>query len=214
MEEKRYDSLVISNTYDLEKLVMYPEKVAVARTYEELRHLISNGHILEVRDDYSNVVVDSIEKLDLLYKPSDLVIENDTETPITGNTTNSTVDVNTQYIRLPNGTVIDVNALMQAQNGQSNGYNIPNYIQSTPDVLPKATVDVTLNEQVKTPEDVFEKTTTETEEAKVEEEQAVEEENTEENTTVNEEEKIGEEVSEEEGPQKGKEKKTKKGDDK
>ena len=213
MEEKKYDSLVISNTYDLEKLVMYPEKVAVARTYEELRHLISNGHILEVRDDYSNVVVDSIEKLDLLYKPSDLVIENNTETPITGNTTNSTVDVNTQYIRLPNGTVIDVNALMQAQNGQSNGYNIPNYIQSTPDVLPKATVDVTLNEQVKTPEDVFEKTTTETEETKVEEEQAVEE-NTEENTTVNEEEKTGEEVSEEEGPQKGKEKKTKKGDDK
>ena len=32
MEEKKYDSLVISNTYDLEKLVMYPEKVAVART--------------------------------------------------------------------------------------------------------------------------------------------------------------------------------------
>ena len=104
---------------------------------------------------------------------------------------------------------------MQAQNGQSNGYNIPNYIQSTPDVLlPKATVDVTLNEQVKTPEDVFEKTTTE--ETKVEEEkQTVEEENTEENTKVNEEEKTGEEVSEEEeGPQKGKEKKTKKGDDK
>ena len=211
MEEKSYESIVISNTYDLEKLVMYPEKVAVSRTYEELRHLISNGHTLEIRDDYSNVVVDSIEKLDLLYKPSDLTVEKDVENT-TSNNSNATVDVNTQFIRLPNGTVLDVNALMQAQNGQSNGYNIPNYIQSTPDVLPKATVEVTLNEKVKTPENVFEETKVESETKK--EELVSEEPIVEENDKVNEEEKAGEEVSNDEGHQKGKEKKTKKGDDK
>ena len=143
MEEKRYDSIVISNTYDLERLVMYPEKAAVARTYEEIRHLISNGHIVEVRDEYSNVVVDNVDKLDMLYKPADYGLnkEEDNVNP------NEPADVSTRYIRLPNGTILDTNVLMNTNNGmQPNGYNIPQYIQSTPDVLPKAIVNVELNE--------------------------------------------------------------------
>lgn len=144
MQEKRkYDSLVISNTYDLERLVMYPEKAAVARTYEEIRHLISNGHVVEVRDEYSNVVVDNVEKLDMLYKPADygLVQEDNNINP------NEPAEVSTRFIRLPNGTILDTEVLMNNNNGvQPNGYNIPQYIQSTPDVLPKATVNVELNE--------------------------------------------------------------------
>lgn len=144
MQEKRkYDSLVISNTYDLERLIMYPEKAAVARTYEEIRHLISNGHIVEVRDEYSNVVVDNVEKLDMLYKPADygLVQEDNNINP------NEPAEVSTRFIRLPNGTILDTEVLMNNNNGvQPNGYNIPQYIKSTPDVLPKATVNVELNE--------------------------------------------------------------------
>ena len=144
MQEKRkYDSLVISNTYDLERLIMYPEKAAVARTYEEIRHLISNGHVVEVRDEYSNVVVDNVEKLDMLYKPADygLVQEDNNINP------NEPAEVSTRFIRLPNGTILDTEVLMNNNNGiQPNGYNIPQYIKSTPDVLPKATVNVELNE--------------------------------------------------------------------
>ena len=142
MQEKRkYDTLVISNTYDLERLVMYPEKAAVARTYEEIRHLISNGHIVEVRDEYSNVVVDNVEKLDMLYKPADYgLVQEENVNP------NEPADVSTRFIRLPNGTILDTEVLMNNNNGvQPNGYNIPQYIQSTPDVLPKAIVNVELN---------------------------------------------------------------------
>ena len=143
MQEKRkYDSLVISNTYDLERLIMYPEKAAVARTYEEIRHLISNGHVVEVRDEYSNVVVDNVEKLDILYKPADygLVQEDNNINP------NEPAEVSTRFIRLPNGTILDTEVLMNNNGVQPNGYNIPQYIKSTPDVLPKATVNVELNE--------------------------------------------------------------------
>ena len=143
MQEKRkYDTLVISNTYDLERLVMYPEKAAVARTYEEIRHLISNGHTVEVRDEYSNVVVDNIEKLDMLYKPAGYDnIQEDNVNP------NEPAEVSTRYIRLPNGTILDTEVLMNNNtNVQPNGYNIPQYIPSTPDVLPKAIVNVELNE--------------------------------------------------------------------
>ena len=143
MKEKRYDSIVISNTYDLEKLVMYPEKAAVSRTYEQIRHLISNGHIVEVRDEYSNVVVDSVEKLDLLYKPLDYVDSTDENNV----NPNEPADVLTRFIRLPNGTVLDTDVLMNTNtNVQPNGYNIPQYIKGTPDVLPKAIVNVELNE--------------------------------------------------------------------
>lgn len=144
MQEKiKYDTLVISNTYDLERLVMYPEKAAVARTYEEIRHLISNGHTVEVRDEYSNVVVDNIEKLDMLYKPVDYGLdkENNNINP------NEPAQVSTRYIRLPNGTILDTEVLMNNNtNIQPNGYNIPQYIPSTPDILPKAIVNVELNE--------------------------------------------------------------------
>ena len=143
MQEKRkYDSLVISNTYDLERLIMYPEKAAVARTYEEIRHLISNGHVVEVRDEYSNVVVDNVEKLDMLYKPADygLVQEDNNINP------NEPAEVSTRFIRLPNGTILDTEVLMNNNNGvQPNGYNIPQYIKSTPDVLPRTTVNKELN---------------------------------------------------------------------
>lgn len=143
MQEKRkYDSLVISNTYDLERLIMYPEKAAVARTYEEIRHLISNGHVVEVRDEYSNVVVDNVEKLDMLYKPADYEYTKEENV-----NPNEPAEVSTRFIRLPNGTILDTEVLMNNNNGvQPNGYNIPQYIQSTPDVLPKATVNVELNE--------------------------------------------------------------------
>lgn len=143
-EKKKYDTLVVSNTYDLERLVMYPEKAAVARTYEEIRHLISNGHIVEVRDEYSNVVVDNIEKLDMLYKPADYDYDYTKEDNINPN---EPADVSTRFIRLPNGTILDTDVLMNNNTSvQPNGYNIPQYIQSTPDVLPKAIVNVELNE--------------------------------------------------------------------
>ena len=168
-DKKRYDTLVVSNTYDLERLVMYPEKAAVARTYEEIRHLISNGHIVEVRDEYSNVVVDNVEKLDMLYKPADygLIQEDNNINP------NEPAEVSTRFIRLPNGTILDTEVLMNNNNGiQPNGYNIPQYIQSTPDVLPKATVNVELNE-IKpegTSKQVKEDTPKESEEKEVKEE--------------------------------------------
>lgn len=169
MQEKRkYDTLVISNTYDLERLIMYPEKAAVARTYEEIRHLISNGHIVEVRDEYSNVVVDNVEKLDMLYKPADYgVVKEDNVNP------NEPAEVSTRYIRLPNGTILDTEVLMNSNNNvQPNGYNIPQYIQSTPDVLPKAIVNVELNE-IKpegSSEQVKEETSKESEEKELKEE--------------------------------------------
>ena len=143
MESKTYDTLVVSSTYDLERLVMYPEKAAVQRTYEQIRHLISSGHIVEVRDKLTNVVVDSIEKLDLLYKPSDY-----DNRPSEVKNPNEPEEVSSRFIKLPNGTVLDVNTLMNENNeAEKNGYNIPQYIQSTPDVLPKAVVNVELNER-------------------------------------------------------------------
>lgn len=147
MSTKKYDSIVISNTYDLEKLVMYPEKVAVARTYEEIRHLINNGHIVEVRDNYSNVVVDNLDKLDMLYKPTDKEYEEELKTGEP-----ETTEVSSRYIKLPNGVVLDTETLMNQDTG-ANGYNIPNYIQSVPNVIPTATITNTphiTTEEVKT----------------------------------------------------------------
>ena len=164
MATKKYDSIVVSNTYDLEKLVMYPEKVAIARTYEEIRHLISNGHIVEVRDEYSNVVVDNLEKLDMLYKPTDREYEEELNSGIP-----ETAEVSSRYIKLPNGTILDTQSLMQQDSG-TNGYNIPNYIQSVPNVIPTATITNTpiveetkVEEVTTTEEKVIEETTTKNE---------------------------------------------------
>lgn len=142
MEEVKYITLVVSDTYDAQRLVKYPEKVAIPRTYTEIKNLILNGHVVEVRDEWSNVVVDNLEKLDQLYKPVDYVEET---TPVNIGDNSITTEVNSKFIKLPNGMVLDVESLMTNQTTPKDGYNIPSYLQGVPNVIPKATVEVELN---------------------------------------------------------------------
>lgn len=95
---KEYESLVISTGYDIEKRVMYPEAVSVMRNYTEIRRLVSQGHVVEVRNN-GNVVVDDVEMVDLLYKDEPTsTIENVTE-----NTT----------VTLPNGISLSYDELIK-----------------------------------------------------------------------------------------------------
>lgn len=201
MEEVKYITLVVSDTYDAQRLVKYPEKVAIPRTYTEIKNLILNGHVVEVRDEWSNVVVDNLEKLDQLYKPVDYVEES---TPVNVGDNSITTEVNSKFIKLPNGMVLDVESLMTNQTTPKDGYNIPSYLQGVPNVIPKATVEVELNSAPSsiTPPPTPEPTSLE--ENKAEEEVKTEEKHEEEQV---EEEKTTEVL------QKGKDKKNK-GDDK
>ena len=109
----------------------------------------------------------------MLYKPADygLVQEDNNINP------NEPAEVSTRFIRLPNGTILDTEVLMNNNNGvQPNGYNIPQYIKSTPDVLPKATVNVELNEikPEATSGQVKEETSKESEDKEVKEESSEE----------------------------------------
>ena len=145
--------------------------------------------------------MDNLEKLDQLYKPVDYVEES---TPVNVGDNSITTEVNSKFIKLPNGMVLDVESLMTNQTTPKDGYNIPSYLQGVPNVIPKATVEVELNSAPSsiTPPPTPEPTSLE--ENKAEEEVKTEEKHEEEQV---EEEKTTEVL------QKGKDKKNK-GDDK
>ena len=118
---KEYESLVISKTFDIQDMVMYPEKISKYRSFDELRRLVSQGHTVEIRDGFSNVVVDNEEMLVTLYSEPEEVKEviDDTKEEIT--------EVTTDKIKLPNGQIVDLNELMVQQ---ANGYTHPNYLEN------------------------------------------------------------------------------------
>lgn len=115
---KEYESLVLSRTFDIVENVMYPEKISKMRNVKELERLITEGHVVEIRDGYSNVTVDSLDMLNKLYGEvqQTVVVDEDTTT------------VNTSKIQLPNGVVVDINNLMAVtnENGDFISSNIPN----------------------------------------------------------------------------------------
>ena len=118
---KEYESLVISKTFDIQEMVMYPEKISKYRTFDELRRLVSQGHTVEIRDGFSNVVVDNEEMLVTLYS------EPETEEEVVDDTKEEITEVTTDKIKLPNGQIVDLNELIIQQ---ANGYTHPNYLEN------------------------------------------------------------------------------------
>lgn len=194
---KEYESLVISKTFDIQDMVMYPEKISKCRSFDELRRLVSQGHTVEIRDGFSNVVVDNEDILVTLYS------EPEEEKEVVDDTKEEVTEVTTDKIKLPNGQIIDLNELMVQQ---ANSYIHPNYLENkneglglnegglptTPELQftsPQPTVTETPKPEVTIPETtVLEENTSatsETTEGNEEEEELTETEetNTEENTT-------------------------------
>lgn len=197
---KEYESLVISKTFDIQDMVMYPEKISKCRSFDELRRLVSQGHTVEIRDGFSNVVVDNEDMLVTLYS------EPEEEKEVVDDTKEEVTEVTTDKIKLPNGQIIDLNELMVQQ---ANGYTHPNYLENkneglglnegglptTPELQftsPQPTVTETSKPEVTIPETtVLEENTSATSETTEENEEEevteTEETNTEESTTEEEE---------------------------
>lgn len=139
---KEYESLVLSRTFDIVEKVMYPEKISKMRNIKELERLITEGHVVEIRDGYSNVTVDSLEMLNRLYGETQSTVAVDEDT----------TDVNTSKIQLPNGVIVDINTLMTVtnENGDFVSANIPNnstyippsYLTPSNDSLPTTGLNI------------------------------------------------------------------------